>query len=184
MAIPFRTGAGRLSLDFIRTLRFRGTPEAVEELSDAQAVAAWVRLCGPVSAADASAADVVTAQRLREAVYGLIVAARDGRLAEYPRATRDRVNRAAAQPVPVPVLDTAGRLSWRADEPVAATLALVARDALDLVTSPALGRVRACAGHDCQALFLDTSRPGTRRWCSMDACGNRAKKETLRAKAQ
>ncbi|GAA0262401.1 hypothetical protein GCM10009527_068010 [Actinomadura nitritigenes] len=58
----------------------------------------------------------------------------------------------------------------------------MARDALDLVTSPALGRVRACAGADCGALFLDTSRPGTRRWCSMNTCGNRAKKDTQRAK--
>ena len=36
-------------------------------------------------------------------------------------------------------------------------------------------RVRACANHDCVLWFLDTSRPGTRRWCSMAACGNRDK---------
>jgi predicted RNA-binding Zn ribbon-like protein len=184
MAPNFRTGAGRLCLDFIRTLRYRGTAEAVEELPDAQALAAWVRLCGPVDLTDGSAADVVAAQRLREAVYKLIVAARDGGLAENQSAARDRVNRAAAQPVPVPVLDASGRLTWRADEPVTATLALVARDALDLVTSTAIERVRACAGPDCKALFLDTSRPGSRRWCSMDTCGNRAKKEALRARAQ
>lgn len=55
----------------------------------------------------------------------------------------------------------------------------MARDALDLVTSPALGRVRACAGADCGALFLDTSRPGTRRWCSMNTCGNKAEESRL-----
>ncbi|MCZ0991112.1 CGNR zinc finger domain-containing protein [Streptomyces diastatochromogenes] len=59
----------------------------------------------------------------------------------------------------------------------------MARDALDLITSPALDRVRDCAGPTCGALFLDTSRPGTRRWCSMDTCGNRAKKQALRRKA-
>ncbi|WP_428993809.1 CGNR zinc finger domain-containing protein [Actinomadura verrucosospora] len=26
---------------------------------------------------------------------------------------------------------------------------------------------------------MDTSRPGTRRWCSMSTCGNRAKKDAL-----
>ncbi len=34
-------------------------------------------------------------------------------------------------------------------------------------------RIRRCAG--CVLWFLDTSRNGTRRWCSMDECGNRAK---------
>ncbi|MDV9173795.1 CGNR zinc finger domain-containing protein, partial [Streptomyces sp. W16] len=68
------------------------------------------------------------------------------------------------------------------EDPVRATLALVARDALDLATSPPLTRVRDCAGPTCGALFLDTSRPGNRRWCSMGTCGNRAKKETLRGR--
>jgi predicted RNA-binding Zn ribbon-like protein len=36
-------------------------------------------------------------------------------------------------------------------------------------------RVRGCAHPSCVLWFHDTSRNGTRRWCSMDACGNRAK---------
>jgi predicted RNA-binding Zn ribbon-like protein len=60
-------------------------------------------------------------------------------------------------------------------------LSLLARDALDLVSSPALARVRRCADPTCGALFYDGSRPGHRRWCSMDVCGNRAKKQTLRS---
>lgn len=36
-------------------------------------------------------------------------------------------------------------------------------------------RVRACANAECVLWFLDTSRPGTRRWCSMAGCGNRDK---------
>jgi predicted RNA-binding Zn ribbon-like protein len=47
-------------------------------------------------------------------------------------------------------------------------------DALDLVReSP--GRVRECADERCPALFLDESRNGSRRWCSMERCGARAK---------
>ena len=42
------------------------------------------------------------------------------------------------------------------------------------------GAVRSCAGPDCTILFIDTSRPGTRRWCSMEACGNQAKSAGLR----
>jgi predicted RNA-binding Zn ribbon-like protein len=47
-------------------------------------------------------------------------------------------------------------------------------DAVELVReSP--GRVRECADSGCPVLFLDTSRNGSRRWCSMERCGARAK---------
>jgi predicted RNA-binding Zn ribbon-like protein len=84
--------------------------------------------------------------------------------------------------VPVPNLDGAGRLSWLAGDPISATLALVARDALDLVSSTAIDRVHGCANPDCAALFFDGSRPGSRRWCSMGSCGNIAKKANLARK--
>jgi predicted RNA-binding Zn ribbon-like protein len=49
-----------------------------------------------------------------------------------------------------------------------------ARDYLDLLrTAP--DRIRACAHEACTLHFFDTSRNGTRRWCSMAVCGNRAK---------
>jgi predicted RNA-binding Zn ribbon-like protein len=47
-------------------------------------------------------------------------------------------------------------------------------DALDLVRD-APGRVRECADASCPVLYLDTSRNGSRRWCSMEGCGARAK---------
>ncbi|MEU3624964.1 hypothetical protein BS329_36755 [Amycolatopsis coloradensis] len=37
-------------------------------------------------------------------------------------------------------------------------------------------RIKRCSGHPaCTLYFEDTTRNGTRRWCSMAACGNRAK---------
>ncbi len=48
-----------------------------------------------------------------------------------------------------------------------------ARAYLRLLDDAHPARVRRCAG--CVLWFLDTSRNGTRRWCSMDECGNRAK---------
>ena len=96
---------------------------------------------------------------------------------------RQRLNRFAALPVPAPSLTLSG-LRWHAEDPVSATFSLLARDALDLATSPQFARVRECAGPRCGALFLDTSRPGTRRWCSMEICGNQAKKTAVRAKAR
>ncbi|MEU6142459.1 CGNR zinc finger domain-containing protein [Streptomyces sp. NPDC047081] len=51
---------------------------------------------------------------------------------------------------------------------------LAARSYLELLTT-APDRIRGCAHDSCILHFFDTSRNGTRRWCSMAACGNRAK---------
>ncbi|MBW8872916.1 MAG: CGNR zinc finger domain-containing protein, partial [Leifsonia sp.] len=45
------------------------------------------------------------------------------------------------------------------------------------------GRIRECSAEDCRLVYLDTSRSGTRRWCSMHRCGNRAKVREHRARA-
>jgi predicted RNA-binding Zn ribbon-like protein len=181
----FRQGAGRLCLDFVRTLRNRGTAGAVEELVDGPALAAWTAQIGPVLPGPEqtpTSRQVSEARALREAIYELIATARTTGPGSCGRAARELVNRAASAAVPQPSLDATGELRWEAEQPVAAVLALAARDALDLVTSTALGRVRDCASPDCGATFLDSSRPGTRRWCSMGTCGNQAKKATYRTK--
>jgi predicted RNA-binding Zn ribbon-like protein len=52
----------------------------------------------------------------------------------------------------------------------------VARSAAELLTSEDLDRVGQCADdRGCGYLFVDTSRNRSRRWCSMETCGNRAK---------
>ncbi|MFF4485059.1 CGNR zinc finger domain-containing protein [Streptomyces sp. NPDC001544] len=51
---------------------------------------------------------------------------------------------------------------------------LAARNYLELLAT-APDRIRSCAHEACVLHFFDTSRNGTRRWCSMAACGNRAK---------
>ncbi|WP_049575791.1 CGNR zinc finger domain-containing protein [Nocardiopsis sp. SBT366] len=48
-----------------------------------------------------------------------------------------------------------------------------AADFLDLRARP--DRIRGCANPACVLHFFDTSKNGTRRWCSMSGCGNRAK---------
>ncbi|WP_245555636.1 CGNR zinc finger domain-containing protein [Gordonia soli] len=40
-------------------------------------------------------------------------------------------------------------------------------------------RIKPCGG--CVLWFFDNTRSGTRRWCSMEACGNRAKVRRHRA---
>jgi predicted RNA-binding Zn ribbon-like protein len=51
----------------------------------------------------------------------------------------------------------------------------VAWSAGELLLSDDRKYLRECGGHDCDWLFLDTSRNHSRRWCDMKTCGNRAK---------
>nr|WP_285228840.1 CGNR zinc finger domain-containing protein [Paenibacillus sp. ISL-20] len=46
------------------------------------------------------------------------------------------------------------------------------------------GRLKVCTAEDCQWVFVDRSKPGTGKWCSMKACGNRAKNKTYRERSK
>ncbi|MCF2532337.1 CGNR zinc finger domain-containing protein [Yinghuangia soli] len=59
-----------------------------------------------------------------------------------------------------------------------------ARAYLELVQSAEPGRIRNCAAPECTLWFLDTSKNGRRRWCSMAQCGNRAKARTHYARGR
>ena len=60
----------------------------------------------------------------------------------------------------------------------ARTLAALLRTSADLGWT----RVKACPGPDCGWVFHDRSRNGSRRWCDMGECGNRAKGAAFRAR--
>lgn len=89
---------------------------------------------------------------------------------------------------PRPRIDPAtGERGWVTPVTGDQILAAAAHEAIDLVSGnatdgPSAGRVRECAADDCYLLFLDTSRPGNRRWCSMQRCGNRYKVRNYRTR--
>jgi predicted RNA-binding Zn ribbon-like protein len=56
----------------------------------------------------------------------------------------------------------------------------IALEAGELLMSPDLHRVRICAGSGCGWFFLDRSKAGRRRWCTMASCGNRVKVRSYR----
>lgn len=58
-------------------------------------------------------------------------------------------------------------------EPPAMLQSLIAFDALTLIATNKLHRLKRCANDDCVLLFIDES--GRRKWCSMKICGNRQK---------
>lgn len=51
----------------------------------------------------------------------------------------------------------------------------VATSAAALLTSAGVDKVRACAGHACAWLFVDTTKNQSRRYCTAQGCGNRAR---------
>jgi predicted RNA-binding Zn ribbon-like protein len=68
---------------------------------------------------------------------------------------------------------TAYRLEWRRTGDPRRVLWAVADSAVELLRHGPLDRVGECPS--CGWVFLDTSRNGRRRWCSMAMCGNAVK---------
>ncbi|HEX4153661.1 MAG TPA: ABATE domain-containing protein [Steroidobacteraceae bacterium] len=68
---------------------------------------------------------------------------------------------------------------WRSPEsllqPIGEVLA-------SLLTQEDFSHIKACEGPACTLLFADHTRGHTRRWCSMEICGNRAKQAAHRSR--
>ncbi|MFB4197003.1 CGNR zinc finger domain-containing protein [Streptomyces carpaticus] len=82
-----------------------------------------------------------------------------------------------------PEVSAAG-VSWRLETAPGAELAVRVVLAWSRVLVELPGRLRACANDACRLFLIDHSRPGTARWCSMAACGNRMKARTHARKRQ
>jgi predicted RNA-binding Zn ribbon-like protein len=161
-----------LCLDFANTRYYRGQATPTETLNAPGDLAAWAN-----AAKTPTAKEFEAALGLRETIYRLFNAQADGKLA----APRDleMLNQALAR-APTRTTLRRGRdgYDWDVEAKSGTALALLAPvlwSAGDLLTGPRLDRVRRCANPECGWLFLDDSRAGKRRWCSMSACGNRAK---------
>ena len=182
---------GRPCLNFVATLGRRHTGTPLERLPDADALARWIEEADlRAGAADepvsVTAHDLSTARTLREALHRLLRAAMAGEAPDPADVTH--VNEAAARPDLAPQLaerdDSSPPLSWKATHPGRAALATVARDAVLLISSSLLARVKKCENPDCSLLFLDDSQARRRRWCSMDRCGNLAKVAGYRSRSR
>jgi predicted RNA-binding Zn ribbon-like protein len=110
---------------------------------------------------------------LREAIYQIL---RSRICSEALRDKEVRVlNRVlAAAPRHVCLAPTSSGFGWwvATRQPAPADmLAPIAWSAAGLLTGPQAQRVRQCADEKgCGWLFIDESRAGTRRWCSMGEC--------------
>ncbi|QTD98849.1 CGNR zinc finger domain-containing protein [Streptomyces cyanogenus] len=180
-----RFDAGRICLDLL------ATSHPAERLDGIGALRAWIAGAGLVPAAvhlaHADDSWLLGFRELRGHV-GLLVRGMQGvETPSYGRALA-RVNEAAraATPAPLAVRGEDGRLVRELAGPpgCAALLAVVARDAVELLTDPvARAAVRECEGDHCPLVYLDTSRGRRRRWCSSEVCGNRERVARHRRRA-
>lgn len=185
---------GRLCLDFANTGVWDEQRQQTEYLSDYSDVLVWGERQGLLSAARANA--------LRSACRDDPQGSADalGRLIELRSGVRlllksdPRVRPAPLRLLNWSLAEGAGSVTvegkpggfefggkpdlfWSIAGPVSLSIA-------ELLTSPDLARVRACDAEPCGWFFLDTSKSGTRRWCTMEICGNRSKARSHYARRQ
>ncbi|ANW18675.1 CGNR zinc finger domain-containing protein [Streptomyces clavuligerus] len=177
----FRFDPGALCLELLLT----GGPGPLARWESLYTSADLVRWAGESRLPDGLAPvvtepEVADARRLRDALHRITSARVHGR--KLPAADMAVVNEAAALPPPVPCLTPEGERGWVPGASGSQVLSAVARDAVELFTGPWAGRVRECGADNCLLLFVDTSRPGRRRWCAMERCGNRHKVRAHRAR--
>jgi predicted RNA-binding Zn ribbon-like protein len=123
--------------------------------------------------------DLSAAVTLRDALQNCFGAACDG--TALSARSVETVNSFAADEPPLVQLTAHVTVVRAATDPVRCALAAIARDGI-LVAGLRRERLRRCAA--CHAFFLDDSRGGRRRWCSMERCGNRAKVAGYRSRRQ
>jgi predicted RNA-binding Zn ribbon-like protein len=116
--------------------------------------------------------------QVREALYRIFSLRYAGKpITEADLAFLNSVVREALAHLQLTPLEDGFRWDW-SPEIDGANLILwpVARAAAELLTSDKASRVRVCEDdRGCGYLFIDQTKNHSRRWCSMESCGNRAK---------
>jgi len=189
MTTAFARLGGDPALDFVNTVTWDRAGFLRERLASYDDLLAWTREARLLPAADLARLARAAARSPGGAAMALARA----------HATRDDLHQLfvhlARRTVPPPALIASverriahalsrlrvevgrgrARLVWPSSTDLGAPVWPIVKAAVDLVgrrEAPALG---LCANPDCGWLFLDQSRRGNRRWCSMAECGSRAK---------
>ncbi|MGH7680434.1 MAG: CGNR zinc finger domain-containing protein [Candidatus Eiseniibacteriota bacterium] len=181
---------GTLALDFANTLDWRLRKRPIELLKGYADLLRFARSAGVLSPAEArelrrwaeahpvpAGRALAEAARVREAIGAVLQAIVDGRKpALAPLAQIEAACRVAADARSLRITDAMAAWTWRERTPEADRPAWAAAlDAARILTTVEWDRVRQCGDAECGWFFLDTSRNGSRRWCSMKVCGNRNK---------
>jgi predicted RNA-binding Zn ribbon-like protein len=172
---PIHRVGGHVALDFANTVSWRGTPRQFDHIDSVPALMCWAEGAGLIDRAAAAPehgdAFLARAHRLRAAVRGTFEGAVTGTEAKEDRAALLDIARACLASAELTGLPA----ELRHCSTEGAILGAIAWAAITLLSSERIGRVKICEPDSCRWLFLDTTKNGSRRWCDMGACGNRAK---------
>lgn len=184
------TLTGDVSLDLVNTIDWRTSGAPLELLNSYSDLLRWGRHTGLIKQQEArrlsieadkypqrGVAALKRAITLRETLFRIFSAAANERQAEAAdlNSLNQRLSDALARLRLAPTSE--GYLwEWKCgDADLERMLWPVIRAASELLTSENLSLLRQCPGEGCAWLFLDTSRNKSRRWCTMEICGNRSK---------
>jgi predicted RNA-binding Zn ribbon-like protein len=177
----FRFRTGHMALDLTATVLGRARPGPRDLLLAPQDLDRWCVAAGLCEdKPGATPSELQLAHALRESLFRL--AREKVRGAAFNAADVALVNGIALAATPAPQLSSEGVRVERAS--AESLMSVIARAGVELLGSGAAERVKLCEGAGCSVLFVDSSRAGERRWCSMAACGNRAKLAEFRARKQ
>ena len=170
---------GRLCLDFAQTGDM-GFGERFERLTTPSELARWLSLSSlDLARVTIRRGDLERARALRSAIWRVA----DAVVHDRAPASSDirRINSAARQPSLVRQLaPDATTLRWHQPTSTAA-MATIAQDAVLLFGDERQrARLRRCENPGCRAVFYDDSRPGARRWCASNRCGDRIRARSYR----
>lgn len=176
-AAGFPVGGEPLALDVANTLITTNDPPT-DLLADAARARQFWRLQAGRLPVGARLPTLQATRALRGAIRGVLEARVAGQ--PPPGDAVSAINAAAAAAPTAPQLVVSGAAlaqeeRWQASaaEHGATVLAVVARSAIDVLTSDLGTRLRRCANPTCSMLFVaDSPR---RRWCTPNICGNRAR---------
>lgn len=171
--------AGHVALDFVNTAEERGHPDAGDVLRAPADLVQWGRrydlLARSIRSSD-DQAELRRALAARELLYALFSnrvhdrAASDADLRRLASLAAEAYRTAILTPI------SDGQLAWRWSPSELATIRHVAvTTAVNLLSSQAPAALKQCPGDHCGWFFLDTTKRGNRRWCSMSECGQDAK---------
>jgi predicted RNA-binding Zn ribbon-like protein len=174
--------AGAVCLDFAHT-GGEGQYAKFESLNEPADLAEWLAQppLAVVMTVPVTTRELGAAKALRQAIWDAAHARAAHR--PLPAEAVAIINRAAATAPLVPELAADGTTAgWAPPVRIGQALSTLARETIDLLSGPLSGRIRECASDNCPLVFVDSSRPGARRWCAMERCGNRHKLRALRAR--
>jgi predicted RNA-binding Zn ribbon-like protein len=171
----FRFRGGYNAIDLPATFQARLSSSPRELLNTPDDLARWLVSAGIVRTKPRTTTkNLATARVLREAIY-VLAGKPCGAKAE---AARETLNRVAADTAATPQLQSKGTVHLEGN--AGALLVTLAREAVQLFGSDAAKLIRQCESRVCTLYFVDASRRGDRRWCSMSGCGNKAKVREFR----